>query len=230
MGQKYYGLLIKSHYNTLCWSWGGYRGRYPIFDDILMETCAKEFATKVKKRFELDRRSGKKVCEVPFIGGKYRADSADDHAELQQRVVDALMAKQRFAWTGPDWADELPLSHEAITAAEESEDPGQRSVGLYARSLARLNWDYRTHPSFKAFARGLMAHPGTPKELRQDRRLRKEFPPARLDGLEGDYLYWRTEREIIEDRQLQDWLQQMPKVEGLPEPEPEGAWHRAGHC
>jgi hypothetical protein len=41
-----------------------------MFDDHMMEVCAKEFEAKVKHLFELNERSGKTVCEVPFLGSK----------------------------------------------------------------------------------------------------------------------------------------------------------------
>jgi hypothetical protein len=57
-----------------------------MFDDILMEISAREFEAKVKRLFELNQRSGKTVCEIPFLGTKYSTDSEDDYAELQRRT------------------------------------------------------------------------------------------------------------------------------------------------
>jgi hypothetical protein len=205
-----------------------------MFDDHLLQICEREFEAKVKKLFEANQRSGKAHCEVPFLGGKYSTDVGGDHAQLQACVVDALIARQRFAWTGPDWMDELPLHTDRIAEMKENADPRLRIVGLYGRSLARLRFDYRTHPEFRPYCRGLMAYSGTPQELRTDSRLRKEFPPMKLDGLANTDLCWRTAQELAADKALQDWLRRMPKAEGLPEPEPEpepeGARHRAGHC
>lgn len=107
-----------------------------MFDDILMATCQREFEAKVKKLFELNQQSGKKTCEVPYLGGPYCTDVGGDHAGLQQRVVDALIARKRFEWTGPDCVDELPLRSEAINVLEEDADPRLRLVALYAELAA----------------------------------------------------------------------------------------------
>jgi hypothetical protein len=208
-----------------------------MFDDILMATCQREFEAKVKKLFELNQQSGKKTCEVPYLGGPYCTDVGGDHAGLQQRVVDALIARKRFEWTGPDWVDELPLRSEAINVLEEDADPRLRLVALYADSLRRQNWDYRTHPEFPAYARGLMAYDGTPTALRMDPRLRKEFPPMKLDGLADECLHWRTPEGIAEDRALAAWVEQAKdnSEELRPEflrklREQEVLRHEPGHC
>jgi hypothetical protein len=82
-------------------------------------------------------------------------------------------ARQNFEWTGPDWIDKLPLHFKVINEMKDDEDPQRWMVGLFSFSLHRLNWDFRTHPEFRAYACGLMAYSGTPKELRTDQRWRR---------------------------------------------------------
>jgi hypothetical protein len=198
-----------------------------MFDDHLLQICEREFEAKVKRIFEANRQSGKKTCEVPYLGGEYCTER--ENAELQVQVVDALLARQRFEWTGPTWVDALPLHADRIAEMQADADPRLQLVALYARSLDRLQWNYKIHPEFKAYACGLMACSYAPKELRQDRKLLQEFPPKKLAGLADGWLQWRTHEEIAADRKFAAWLREMPVAEDVGQPEPD-IRHRAGHC
>jgi hypothetical protein len=53
-----------------------------------------------------------------------------------------------------------------------------------------LNYDFRTHPSFHDFNRGVMAHPRAPEHVRNDPELRAEFPARELPGLCGRLVWF----------------------------------------
>jgi hypothetical protein len=74
-------------------------------------------------------------------------------------------------------------------------------VSRYALSLLMLDWDYKLHPLFDDFCRGLMAYKHTPDYLRDDPDLQREFPPQPLAGLSD--LRWRT-AERIRDYELME--------------------------
>jgi hypothetical protein len=56
----------------------------------------------------------------------------------------------------------------------------------YVNSLGSQNWDYKRHPSFEAFARGVMAvkdGPLVPDFVAEDEALCRRYPPCALPGL-----------------------------------------------
>jgi hypothetical protein len=55
----------------------------------------------------------------------------------------------------------------------------------FASSLFNSKWDPE-HPSFRRFARGMMASPDTPARLRDNPELRKAYPPKKLNSLLPD--------------------------------------------
>ena len=55
---------------------------------------------------------------------------------------------------------------------------------------------------FAAFASGLMAYKHTPDHLRNERTLRREFPPRKLKGLAGGWLTWRSPATLALDRRM----------------------------
>jgi len=197
--------------------------------DILLETCAKEFAAKVAKLFEHDRRSGETICEAPILGIRYSPLNDEERPELQQRVVRALLARQLFDWTAPGWAVRLPTRAEEIRALEEDKDPRQRVVGLFARSLERLHWEYRIHPEFRPFVCGLLACDWTPEKIRRNGRLRAGFKPRRLEGMFPPYLCWHTPEEVIANQRFKAWMTSMPVEEVAIKPQPD-IRHKPGHC
>jgi hypothetical protein len=113
-------------------------------------------------------------------------------AQMKDFVCKALAARAWFRTHGPPWAPPLPLS----TAEREALECGGRLhlVSRYALSLLMLDWDYKLHPSFDDFCRGLMAYKHTPDYLRDDPELQREFPPKPLAGLSD--LRWRTAEQI----------------------------------
>lgn len=113
----------------------------------------------------------------------------------------ALCARQWFDWQKPAWAPELPLRMKDRELLENDAEHQRRLVGLFGSSLRAQEWDYRTHPPFAAYCRGLMAYPAAGDELRQDWELLREFPPQPLAGLADGDRTWRTAEQIAEHRQ-----------------------------
>ena len=123
--------------------------------------------------------------------------------ELRQLVAAALVARERFRETAPIWAPPLPLREDECEVLRDADDPRLNLVGFYGASSRSVNFDYEAHPRFPAFASGLMAYEHAPLELRNDSRLRAEFPPKRLVGLADGWMVWRSAEQITSDRDMQ---------------------------
>jgi hypothetical protein len=113
---------------------------------------------------------------------------------LMDLVRRAERARAWFAKHGPCWCQPLPLywydEQETIIC---SGDFSRHLVVYYAGSLQHLKFDYLTHPLFYDYARGVMAHPDCPIDLRADEDTLTNFPPKELAGL-GDELIWSPGR------------------------------------
>lgn len=116
----------------------------------------------------------------------------EDAEELQRDAAyRALLARQWFASVAPEDAPFLPLSREDRERLKVGGLPHMTS--LFARSLVALDYDYKGHPSFDDYARGVMASPYAPELIKNDEDLRRRFPPQPLRGLGGG-LYWRPDQ------------------------------------
>jgi hypothetical protein len=115
--------------------------------------------------------------------------SGFDPIEVERETaVRALLAQEQFALNGPPDAPLLPISHDE---REDLKVGGLKHLmAWFARSLDGLDWKYWEHPSFDAYARGVMASDETPYFIKNDEELRKRFPPRALSGL-GSGLYWK---------------------------------------
>jgi hypothetical protein len=122
------------------------------------------------------------VTKSPWIKG--------EDAEEPQRLAAyrALLARQWFAGVAPEDAPFLPLSYEERERLKVGGLP--HMVALFARSLATLDYDFKSHPSFDEYARGVMASPNAPEFIKKDPDLRRRFSPGPLRGL-GSGLIWR---------------------------------------
>jgi hypothetical protein len=119
-------------------------------------------------------------------------------APQKKAAMAALCAAEWFALNGPPDAPPLPLSHDDI---EDYRDAGGLAgiVGFFARSLKRLDYDLRNHPSFDDFACGLMAmamEKGM-RDLEKDENLKRRFPPRPLAGMTPG-AYWAPPKEYEE--------------------------------
>ena len=124
---------------------------------------------------------------VPWYHGGIRFRQSDI-PWLKSRIRAALEARLWFSKNGPGWAQRLPLSLEECLSRMQS-SPGIL-LAHYSSSLWRQDYDYRRHPLFDDYCRGVLAHPDCPDFLREDPDLRCEFPPKSLPGIGGD-LYWQ---------------------------------------
>lgn len=59
----------------------------------------------------------------------------------------------------------------------------------YALSLWSRYYDYRQHPPFRDYGRGVMASPHTPEKMRADWQMRRLLPPRELAGID-ECLCW----------------------------------------
>ena len=58
------------------------------------------------------------------------------------------------------------------------------------------------HPPFATFVSGLMFDRHTPINIRNDSRLRSEFPSAKLAGMCNGWLTWRAPETLALDRKM----------------------------
>jgi hypothetical protein len=114
----------------------------------------------------------------------------DDPVPCLQAVLNLVCraheARDWFAKHGPAEYQPLPLT---IVEQESIECSGyfdRHILYYYAESLRQLKYDYLTHPLFYDYARGVMAHPDCPDEVKRDTDARREFPPKMLPGLDSE--------------------------------------------
>jgi hypothetical protein len=133
-----------------------------------------------------------KICTNPVTGGRfvYGVDPIEPQKADARR---ALLARDRFAIVGPKDMQPLPISDEEIEDRKYAPGSKQPSlsyiVSCFAYSLRANDHDFNSHPSLKAFARGIMASEHTPDFVKNDEALRKRYPPRPLAGL-GPALIW----------------------------------------
>ena len=148
----------------------------------LAERCEFEFERYVEGLYQ-----NHDYTPVPWYHAGIRFTQADI-PRLKRQIRAALEARLWFSEAGPGWAQRLPLSlEECLSRAQSS--PGIL-LAHFSSSLWRQDYDYRRHPPFEGYCRGVLAHPDCPAFLRDNPELGCEFPPKPLPGL-GDDLYWR---------------------------------------
>ena len=147
-----------------------------------------------------------KPCHNPVTGGGYIGglDPIDEQKAAARR---ALQARNWFVYTGPADAQPLPISSSERSDIHLRDDYARflfhYILELYSRSLEAQQFDFIQHPSFAAFASGVLwdaehdgGHlPNCPDELPQ---LRKRFPPRRLPGLLPSF-DWVPPKEYAEE-------------------------------
>ena len=140
----------------------------------------------VNHSFQRNAARPGQICDWPVVGGHYVSgeDSIESMIEL---AVRALGARESFAHNGPPDAQPLPLSHDEC---EKMKVGGVKHVAAwYSRSLYCRDYDTEKHPSFDDYARGVMASDRAPDFIKNDKQLRKRYPPKKLIGL-GPGLVW----------------------------------------
>ena len=133
---------------------------------------------------------------------------ATDPIEPQKETARrALLAREHFARVGPPELQPLPLSNRSEipdrkynwAAGASAEFRALAFISSrFADSLQENDWDYRRHPPFDDYVRGVLAskHPdldSLPSLVRFDFiALHKKYPPLPLPGLQlNSHLTWR---------------------------------------
>jgi hypothetical protein len=129
-------------------------------------------------------------CRNPVTDGGF-VWGIDPIAPQKKAATAALRAREWFAVNGPPDAPPLPLSHDDIEDYRNARGLAG-IVGFFARSLKRLDYDLRNHPSFDDFARGLMALAMEKGiwNLEKDEALIRRFPPRPLEGMDSGAAFW----------------------------------------
>jgi hypothetical protein len=171
-------------------------------NETLVELCEHEFADLVDELFQKNRENGYEFLRAPIIDRLYSTWDDEYIHKLKQLIRAALAVRKAFRQRGPPWAPLLPLSLDACMQMGRDESSRVNLVGLYAGSLLMLEYDYKTHPPFADYARGVMAYKHAPNHynyLREDPELQQEFPPKPLAGIDAG-LNWRTPEMIARSR------------------------------
>jgi hypothetical protein len=131
-------------------------------------------------------------CENPVTGGRY-VYGVDPIEPQKAEARRALLAQEMFAVVGPKDMQPLPISDEEIEDRKYAWDSKQPALGYigscFGYSVRANGHDLKSHPSFEAFARGVMASEHAPDFVKKDEVLRKRYPPRPLRGL-GPGLCW----------------------------------------
>jgi len=150
--------------------------------DNLVELCKHEFAELIDDLFQMNRDNGHEFLRTPITNRLYSTWDDDYIFKLKRNIYTALAARKWFREHGPSWAPLLPLTFADIDKLKRDESGRINLVGLYASSLSLLEYDYKTHPPFDAYARGLMAYAHTPSSFRDDPELWHSFHQSRSRG------------------------------------------------
>jgi hypothetical protein len=136
---------------------------------------------------------------VPFLDDSFPVDCKFLSSHYKRMAVAALSARDSFERQKPSWAPSLSLrSADIDKLIRNVDDPRFCLVGYFSASWACASWS-KYHPPLFVYASGVMACSDTPKHIRADARLRREFPPvptllAKLDQT----LCWGTCERTIE--------------------------------
>src|SRR5258705_12010210 len=150
--------------------------------DRLTETCWLEFSNHIEDLFETAGQllgaaaiSTAPRLPLPYIGGRTFIAGHDPRC-LRQRVIAALVAREQFQKTGPNWGRPLPISWDEIGQLENIDNGLLNVLGFFANSMWHAGWDER-HPDIAGYAGGLLACKRCPAEIRNDVDVRAMFPP-----------------------------------------------------
>jgi hypothetical protein len=139
------------------------------------------------------RRADDRYDEIrknPVTGAAWISE-VDPEAPQKRTARNALLAQVQFRKDGAAGI-ELPLSYEE---RERLKRKGRLEylVSCFARSVEHQDFNLGGHPSFKDYARGVLASPYAPPSIKADVDLLKRYPPEPLTGL-GTGLIWRSGR------------------------------------
>ena len=140
----------------------------------------------VNHSFQRNAARPGQICEWPVVGGHY-VSGEDPIESMMELAVRALQAREWFALNGPSDAPLLPLSYDE---REKMKVGGVEHLeAWYAHSLSCLDYAVEEHPPFDDYARGVMASEHAPDFIKNDKQLRRRYPPKKLIGL-GPGLVW----------------------------------------
>jgi len=169
-----------------------------MHDDPIFVRCIDAFAHHVDDLYEEARigaHGGLDWLQEPTTGMFHRIGDEIAAAALAELSRRALAAKAKFAIIGPWWAQPLPVSWQKVGVlvqvgelietgilAQDYYNGRMELLGDFIGSWYASKWNLE-HPSFDRFARGKMADRNTPRRLRGDPDLKREYPPQRLPEL-----------------------------------------------
>ena len=141
----------------------------------------------VDELFEAAPKHGELYSD-PVFGGELPVSVVP--IAVQKRAAHrALVAREWFFVHGPSDAPPLPLSGEE-RGDLKYKDPLGHLVTQFSNSLEANGWDMNGHPSFEAYARGVIASPFAADLVWKDNAIRKRYPPRELDYIHPGMI-WR---------------------------------------
>jgi hypothetical protein len=169
-----------------------------MYDDPIFVRCVDAFACHVDDLYEEARigtHGGLNWIEESTTGMFHQVGDEIAAAALAELSRRALAAKAKFAIVGPWWAQPLPTTLQKVDAlarvgeliesgilAPDYHNGRMELLGNFIASWCASKWNLE-HPSFDRFAKGKMADRLTPRRLRNDPDLKREYPPQRLPEL-----------------------------------------------
>jgi hypothetical protein len=177
----------------------------------LHEACEREFEAYVTRHVDLLFDT---YATLPGAGNIYTAQRLPiplinepgffaglDFPWHREDVRAAMIARERFNRTSPIWSPILPLRQDECKYLQNEDSAQLNVVGYYGASLRGTGWSAE-HPCFCQYVGGLLVHEHAPDYIRNDKLLRAEFLPDRLEGLDDD-LTWRSPEMIEHDREME---------------------------
>jgi hypothetical protein len=149
---------------------------------------ASRISNCVERLFETAPRRHGQIRQNPVTGSSFvgKRDSMGPQKKAAKR---ALEAKWCFEATKPGDAARLATDRNSRRQLKLG-SPLDWLVAEYSASLEANHYDFRKHPEFEDYARGVMASPLAPVFIRKDPELLRRFRPQPLEGL-GRGMVWR---------------------------------------
>lgn len=148
--------------------------------------------------------SGEEFIRTPYTDELVLTRDESLFPLFQCGVHCALAARESFQREAPPDVPELPLASVEYEKLIRSKSGKFALVGYFARSWACANWG--PHLSFYDYCYGVMASSYTPKHIRTDPALLKEFPPKPFGRFDKS-LCWAVRERIF------DFTQQLMRTE-----------------
>ena len=158
----------------------------------IIASIKSDISQHVDHLFKTASNRGGSLRYNPVTGGCF-VRGLDSVLAQKRAATDALLAMVHFAMTAPADAQPLPLTQAKREERKSFANPLGYMVALYARSLACCDYKLEGHPEFDEYARGALACPYLPEQVREDPVLRQRFPPQPIPGF-GPGAIWRGSR------------------------------------